>query len=385
LGGRQGLGAFFNESRELRNEIEKAQLVIEKRAAKIATVTEGRLEKAREEILTETKRYLRLPRRLDIAPKEILESDIKHPEIVLEGPGVAPLVGALRSIQERRRALDVASSNFERKRESASEQFWFEGLSLEDMKREFPGSTSGLDQAAGDLALTLAVGCREFPILHRVWKTPDLSTDIEAVRSIRGEGALSYKSGTSGPAISHLKNSILDSLRNAWKANKDLIDNLKSDSALVWRFPPLIKEALDDLQFDDPSLEFQSAQERMAQEEGMSVASTLALVTGLMEMGAPLLAGPAAPEAMAVLAAASVVLSGTDLILEYIKLRTDERAFRAVLDPSLALASEPGYSGFVIGLACSLLDIKGFRDALRSVRYVGELDTAQKSLDILKS
>lgn len=383
--------AFRKADEHLQAEIKNARTLIEAKAKSIAMV---RLEDARNEILAEATRYLRYPRQPNIAPKDLLEQDIKQSEVLMDVPGVAPLLGALRRIQERSRALAVASQSFEEKRTAATDQFWLEGLltlrniigdfSDEEMERLYPGSHGGVDQAASDLALSLSVECRDFPILHRVWDSPLLSSDVEVVPSPRGNGTLVARTASGGRAIKEIKENIWHSLRKAWQANYELTEELDRDASLVWRYPPLIQEALNALSFDDPSVEFQAAQERMAKEEGMSVASILAMIIGAIEMGAPLAAGPGAPEVMVALVVAGAALGTIDLVLEHLRLRSQEKAFNAVLDPSRALASEPGYTGFVVSIAFTLLGIKGVRDAMRTARFAGELGTAEKALEVLK-
>ncbi len=382
--------AFRKADEHLQAQIKNAITLIEAKAKSIAMV---RLQDARNEILAEATRYLRYPRQPNIAPKDLLEQDIKQSEVLMKVPGIAPLLGALRRIQERSRPLAVASQAFEEKRTAATDQFWLEGLltlrniigefSDEEMERLHPGSHDDVDQAASDLALSLSVECRDFPILHRVWSSPILPSEIR-VASLRGEATLMAASGPARRAINQLKENIWQALRKAWEANKDITERLQSDASLVWRYPPVIQEALNVLSFDDPSVEFRAAQERMEKEEDMSVAGMLATITGAMEIGAPLWAGPAAPEAMAALAVAGLALGAIDLAAEHLRLGDQGAAFNAVLDPSRSLASEPGYTGFVVGIAFTLLGIKGARDAMRTARFAGELASAEKALEVLK-
>jgi hypothetical protein len=389
--GRAVLDAFRVANAALKKDIQKCREIIEEKAKAVAL---ERLQNARSEILTETMRYLRFPQQPQIAAKDLLELDIKPSAVVLEGPGVAPLVGGLRQIQERGRALKSASELFEQERSRASDQFWLEGLTTfqnvlgdlsdEDMERKFPGSHSAVDEATSDLALSLSVQCRDYPILHRVWGSPDLSGDVQAIPSPRGEGTLIAQTASAGRAINELKENIWNSLRGAWRSNNDLEDELLSSGSHVWRYPPIIQETLETLGFDDPSLEFQAAQERMSEEEDMSVAGVLGAITGAIEMGAPLLAGPAAPEVMAALAIAGLALGTIDLIQDFLGLQSQSNAFKAVLDPSRALASEPGYTGFIVGVAFTLLGVKDVRNALRSARYAGELAAAEKALEAFK-
>ena len=57
-----------------------------------------------------------------------------------------------------------------------------------------------------------------------------------------------------------------------------------------------------------------------------------------------------------------------DIAQQFFELRLKDRAYMASLDPQLSLSTEPSYFGFYVSIALSILDIKGVRDAMRSVR-----------------
>jgi hypothetical protein len=178
-----------------------------------------------------------------------------------------------------------------------------------------------------------------------------------------------------------LKDTVLGTLRTTWTACEELADDLTNDPGSVWRYPPLIAEALRDLQCESPSIEARSAEERMAQESANSVTSTLASVNAAVATGAGL-AG-AAPHILLALACASAVLGIVDTVEQFFKKLERERVFRATLDPNHALCSEPGYGGLIASLAFALLDLQGVRAALRSSRFIAEVGLANVATGVV--
>ena len=87
------------------------------------------------------------------------------------------------------------------------------------------------------------------------------------------------------------------------------------------------------------------------------------------------------PPAQFALACAGLALGIITGIEDFLERRRKERASLAVLDPSKALASDPGYLGVAVNLAFTLLDLKGVQGALRAARSAPE--GAQTALEVV--
>jgi len=344
---------FDRHASALRKITSKLLPIVQAKAARLA---DKQLEDAGNEILQEATRYLAMNTRTHSAAQDLLESTQHAADVILRGPDIPALADTTRQIQTRKAALVSETLRNSQK-------------------------TASLEQAVNALALTVIVKCREFPILHRVWQQVYLTDDVQVNTYLHGEPTLLAKTSAGGLAISNLKVAVFTTLHNAWYGNLALREQIKSDPAIVWSFRPLIDATLEQLSREDSSfggltIGNQAAMERLEAEEAMSLASILSLMTGILDIAAAV--SSAAPPVGLVLAVASFVLSSIDVIQQFFKLRTEDHAFNAVLDPSKALASEPGYGWFILSVACSLLDIKGVRDALRTTRYASEVAAFQK-------
>ena len=222
-----------------------------------------------------------------------------------------------------------------------------------------PDVADALRTATEDLALAVSVYGRRLPVLFRVWNMPDLP---------HGEQGLEWIDALVSAA-----------LNEAWVANAALVKAIEKDPSVVWRYPPAVQAALDQLGFTCPSVEYQAAQEEIARVQAkMSFLSQLGMVVGALDVMVGL-AG-AVPWVGAVLAIMGLVVGGADLVEEYLKEAEKEAAFKAVLDPSRALAAEPDYSGLLLGVVFSLLDVKGVRDALRATKFAADAKFAEAAV-----
>lgn len=324
--------------------------------AKAVALADKQLEDAGNQILCEATRYLAMNTRTLDAARDLLESTEHLADIILRGPDVPELADAIRRIQTREAAL--------------------ESETLRNSQE-----TSSLEQATNALALTTIVKCYEFPILHRVRQQVYLTDDVLVNTYLHDEPTLLASTIKGNLTISKLKTAIFTTLHEAWHDNLALREDIKSNPAIVWSFRPLIDNTLDQLSHADSSfgaltIGNQAAIERLEAEEAMSLASILSLMTGILDMTANV--AWATPPVLFYLAIASLVLSSIETIQQFFKLRREDRAFNAVLDPTKALSSEPGYGWFCFSVVCTMLDIKGVRDALRTMRYASEVVALQK-------
>jgi hypothetical protein len=361
--------------RDLRRRVRTAVAEVQARAAAIGL---DRLRVARSEVEAEAARYLDTGDAGGRASgRRIVEGDGPAVWALLRGPDVAALVAALRAIEPRRAALEAVADDYGEKerdivRNRAGEVSSLGGprfasstgapVSPQEMDYRYPGATGALEDASTALALAVLVQCRAHPVLCRTWREHRLPPGIDAIATPRGPQVVGTTLAAA-EAVARLRDGLLATFRTTWTANAALADLLRDDAATVWHYPPLIQAALDALGHDDRSLHAQAARERLAEEDAMSVAGVLGMVNGALMVGASI-AGAAPPVELA-LAAASLLLGAIDTVQQYLKTREQDRAYRATLDPSKALASEPDYLGLVVGVAFTLLDVKGVRDAVR--------------------
>jgi hypothetical protein len=373
----------------IRDVFARAQTSLTLTEASAAAIADADLGAALSEIYTEAPRYLDILGRPQRATAEqLLSDDLPESRVQLKGPDLAKLVGALRSIQERRRAVTRAVSAHE----DAVEQ-----VRRDQVSSGRPGATAeAVTAAAEDLALAVLVEAETFPILHRIWTMPDLPSSIVVVPHPRDDepwittasiarpeaAGVSRASARSGAdAIVLLKRAILGTLRRSAEGNRDFTAALAASPENVWRYPPLIARALDQLVLRDPSVGFRAAQDRMVDESGMSLLATLNLVSAGLSTAAWLTS--AAPPVSLALAVVGGALGLADTVQDYSKRVEQEDAFAAALDPSRSVASQPGYLGIVVAVAFNLLDIKGVADAYRAVRFAAPSVAAADALGLV--
>jgi hypothetical protein len=224
-----------------------------------------------------------------------------------------------------------------------------------------PAIVARIRDATDSLALALTVYGRTFPILFRIWNISELSPGLPP-QQFGGPGAMTGEGQQA--TLRWLHEMILLVLNDAWTSGATLLAQLESKPETVWQFPSVVTAALASMEHIAPSPRFdaQAARERMAAEDEDTWAAQAAQVAGACELLAALTS--AAPPVAITLATISFVLGSIDNLLTYLKQRTNEHAFKASLDPSKALSSDPDYIGVIIGVAFSLLDLKGVRDEM---------------------
>jgi hypothetical protein len=177
-----------------------------------------------------------------------------------------------------------------------------------------------------------------------------------------------------GTAIRQIKHAIWNTVRRAAKSNQDFSAALSGNPESVWRYPPLIERALGQMGWQDPSVQFRAAQDRLTDTSGMSLLSTLNLINAAMSTAAWITS--AAPPVSLALAVTGAVLGLADTVQDYLNRVEQEDAFNAVLDPSKSVGSQPGYLGIVVAIGFAILDLKGVKDALGATRILGQADSA---------
>lgn len=327
----------------LSDRIKEHQKQVREAAAKIAI---AKLEEAGLEILTETTRYLPLERKTTVSAQKALETvfDPLDPQrILLDGPDYPALRDAAARIRSRIEAVDNPPH---------AKPGLFALLN--------PLATSPAEDAAHALELELSQACQRFPILQRTWKILTFTRDPL-------------------PTI-ETKTAIFDVLRGAWIANRRLRDRIVNEPEIVWLFPPLIHETLEQLAVENPEygdlgVGARAAQE-MLEESASRITEQLATIVGFLDL-AVAITSPALPVALC-FAGASLVFSLVDSLVEYRQLSAQDDAANSALDPRKALASDPSYGFFALGIALSLLDMRGMRNAYRAARVTREVDELGK-------
>jgi hypothetical protein len=196
-------------------------------------------------------------------------------------------------------------------------------------------------RAVADYVMAAAAG---YPILWRLYKSSDVAAPAEDI-----------------------SREAIDVLQTAYKANLSLTKELGEDASLVWKFAPLVHQALTspELALSPYSIPSTAADERLKGEAGMRLAQSLGLAVGAARLGlaigarlgAVVIGGPVG----VTLVLADAVLLIIDALQEYLAYQTQLSAFNAVLDPSLALASEPSWLSAAFVIASDLVALRYVR------------------------
>jgi hypothetical protein len=374
----------------VRDLLTRAEAVVRDVGKQAVTIAGARLKAAREEIVGEARRYLDLAGSHRADGEEIVTG--QRTRVVVRGDGLVGLTAALRDLQGRRRALDAAAADYGQKekevrqqRQDEMAQFGgprfapgvFADVSPEEMARSFPDAAADLESAAADLAFALSVYCESFPILARAWTRLELPDTVRIAQSGTGEATLAGSTRAAGAAVARFGQTIWSTLQASWEANLAMDARLAPD--FVWRYPPVISAAVDALGYSSPSVEARVVQARLEQETGMSLPAKLSLCVGGLALGTELLLG--AGVLGVVLAVAGLALDLLTSVSDYQAWLLQDDAFNAALDPSKALASEPGYEGLVVSLAVTLFGLKGVRDSLKAARVARTAAATAQALD----
>ncbi|MFD1507253.1 hypothetical protein FE374_14310 [Georgenia yuyongxinii] len=360
----------------IRDVLRRARATLSATEQTALALADHDLQAARAEIHREAERYLDIASAPGADARQILGWDGPLSEVVLRGPDVAALAGALRRIHEQLRALEGAVHALVRTTAAGGPRA--------------PGALA-VEAAAQDLAVVVAAEAAGFPILYRVWRDHPLPAGIVAVPADggstlttaprRGERQSVAEASGNARAIADLQNAIFRTLQRADRANAGFNAALVSDPHKVWRYAPLVARALDAQQVDGPSIAFRAAADELDDVSGMSALATLNLVAGALSIAAGLTA--AAPPVALAFAVASAVLGAAETLEDYFRRAEQEDAFNAVLDPGKAVAAAPGYLGIVVGVVFSVLDVKGVMDAVAAARAFRSASAATAAAELV--
>jgi hypothetical protein len=333
------------------------------------TLAVGRMKLAREEIVAERERYL------DLAD---LRRAGRNVHLLFKEQAVRDLLTAWRDVHRARRRLEDARVSYDKHAQqvaaSIPQGFPFPDgpTSLADLTRgAHPNVAAKRDAAMEALAMAVIAYGRQFPILFRIWNGTELPTEAQYLE-------LGPRARFAWDKL--VFNQIWWTLEEAQKANSEVVAQLESDPEAVWKYPPAVSAALDQLGFGDRSIEARAAQERVSAALGRTPAwAKLCLVANAVE-GVAFVAA-AAPPVLLALACFSVVMGAAATLEEFVAESRKEAAFKAVLDPGKALCGEPDYSGVIVGVVFTMLGLAGVRaarlaTAAQEVNYVQGVFTA---------
>lgn len=395
--GRSKLGNQFLKERDSLDKVLKAtRHKVEETAWYVAT---ARLEISQAQVLTETKRYLSLANKRDETAIAALESDtLAWP---LTGPDLVPLAEALSRIDEQRMPVQKAEALLERAsrplldkrlaygKEKLQSSYSVRGNDLTDLTKTievaleaveaYPASPEMIaaqqlvTEKRAELAVALAAEAFNFPILYRLWR-PNLAGAISHVlASFRSTNLTQQQKQRALMGVFEFRVAILATLRRAWRAAHRSQMRIVEKSLNIWRYPPLVYEALRRLAVPPGTVEWQTAYEQMREEkEGVNPLSAISTTAGFLEAGVTV-AGVAAamPAVTTVVSLVSLLLSVAELIQEALQVQEQRDAFDSSLNPSRSFAEEASYIGLLVDLAFIVFSIddvvKPTRAALKSV------------------
>lgn len=321
-----------------------------------------RLKTSRMQVITEAERYL-TPSSRPGAAKAVLEGT--DPD-QLAGPETIDLVKDLIAIAKARTALGGLLASQRR----AEEQWGREKLEIlwDDRARRGRGPglpltfeqtaqlgrdwaaigdsaevrdakqrTQDARQALAELVTVLASGR---PVLYRLW---DTDAPFVALRTVLGNRE--QNTGQDQAAVtpgSELRAAVLTPLRTTYQAATELSLRLRREPDMVWRFEPLIEDAIASLHADGGDFAERAALDRIRREKPATDLAEWSTWLGYAQLafaltGAEPIAAAATAAQVAVDLAAAVVKA-----FAAAQQQTGEDAF---LQPSARLGTPPSYSG----------------------------------------
>lgn len=379
---RHRLLALFNEQILLVDgAIDEAQQAVRRRAAVFGL---ARLQESRDLVLSEAVRYLGS----EGVAKEALSTG--KPAAHISGPDAAALVRAFLRVGELRRELEPIVSGVEREQRSYAQRRALEQQRIEqDLGADFESlgqaeqsrrsvaaieasrvrnPTTGepeslkasrlvLAEKQAEVANRLAILCRQFPVLFRVWNTVTVQLVEEYVRRYSSY-PLTYVATRLSSDFAY-RDAIVGALHRTWSAAGTLQGNLKAatqgESDEPWKYPPLVHATLEHASVRHGSLVYAAAEEKLAKTQEPSLVATMSDVAGLCHLAA--IIGGAAPPVAATLEIVAALLGGMQAASDAWKSWRDTLAARSSLDPAQSIGAEPSYSMTVLSLLSVVPDL----------------------------
>jgi hypothetical protein len=183
------------------------------------------------------------------------------------------------------------------------------------------------------------------PVLYRVWNTPELISRIESALSSGAEA------GRALGSIAELRALVFETLSRVQRASLRSELRFKSADGAedVWRYRPLVNEALLRLSIPRGTVEWRAVQDKLAvSAANESPFSVLSSVTGWLDMG---MAFIGSPPVVAVSSALALVAQAAEWLEQASTAKDDSDAFNCCLDPAQSFAAEPSFASLLVGIA----------------------------------
>jgi hypothetical protein len=385
---------FDGYTRTLPEKRSRAEAAVQEAARSIA---ETRLAESRKQVLAEAVRYLSLGELREARAAAFLSGGSRA--TLLSGPDVLPLAAGLLRIAHARRSLEDKTR---RQREAVEEweraklQVIDEDLTRRRMRQGYLSEREILEayraarlfgesesirqareQVQGENAALAELVARlgaEFPVIFRLW---DTEAPFEVERALTEGEAANVRSLDALQRSTELRNAVVDLLHATWAAAGDLRGKIQADAADVWKYEPLIDEALEALHLDQGHFAWRAAQERQAEEGPPEELLRLSRWLGAVGLAGSMADIAAAAAGVVVLGAATiavaielvdVAVSAYLVIDQAIGLWQQELAYKAFLNPSRSLAVEQSYSALAIDVFFLALSIRGMKGAVGAPR-----------------
>lgn len=331
------LAAYKNHKKILDSFIARAQERIE---AKAREVVKARLEKIHLQLLQERVRYR-------VAPQGATNT---APEINAD---LGSLARAMWEIDVLRRELDYFNGlHLTAAQHIPSTGYYVPSYMALIKRTELVEKDRARVQET--LAGKLAEHCSHHPILYRLW-------NHEVVQEVADawDNSLPRDKQAKVAYNTKLFAAIDETLDQVQRAGGLMQTELNETPEVVWRYSPVINDALKLLHLGQGDMAWMVAQEKLAGFKGaMGPFAKLSLGIGIVEELAALAAGT--PPVAALLAAASLASAIGEVIESAVEEGKKDLAFAACLDPADSFAAEQGgYVGAAVGALFLLLQLRG--------------------------
>lgn len=307
--------------------------------AKALEVVKARLKKLNRQLVTERLRY-RMPPQGSMVVAPELEADLNG------------LAQAMWEIAVLRRELEYFDEQYVTAQHTPGTGY--EIPSLEEFRKRTALVEKDQARDRETLVTRLAEHCGRYPVLHRLWKHAVVLEVADAWAN-----ALPKDKSSKVTYNTRLLDAIDDTLNGVQAAMGLMESELNETPEVVWRYSPVINDALKSLQLGRGDIAWMAAQERLAGFKGqMGPFAKLSLGIGIVEDLAAMAA--ATPPIAALLAAASLTSAFGEVIESAVEEGKKDRAFEACLNPADSFAAEQGsYIGAVVGALFFILQLRG--------------------------
>lgn len=330
------LAAYKKHKKVLDSFIARAEERIE---AKAREVVKARLEKIHLQLVQERVRYKVTPHgATNTAPPANAD--------------LASLAQAMWEIDVLRRELEYFNALYLTAQHTPGPGYYVP--SYADFKKRTEAVEKDQARVREVLAGKLSEHCAHHPILYRLWNH-EVVTEVANAWG----NALPKNKQDKVAYSTKLFAAIDETLDQVQRAGGLMQTELNETPEVVWRYSPVINDALKLLHLGQGDMAWMVAQEKLAAFKGaMGPFAKLSVGIGIVEDLAALAAGT--PPVAALLAAASLASAIGEVIESAVEEGKKDLAFAACLDPADSFAAEQGsYIGAVVGALFLVLQVRG--------------------------